>query len=229
MSKFERLRKAREDAGYRSASAAAVYIGLSASTYRAHENGQNDFGFEDATLYARKFKVDPIWLFTGTDRADKGTQNLLVTEKMNTLQVIGVIKAGHFKDITMLDDDISAFENIHVPADIRFPASIQYALKIDGDSMNLRFPDGSYVIVIGLIESGIELKPGMTVHVERTFGGGQYVETTLKEIQFENGKTELIPRSTNPIHKPIIIEGGEDMEVQIKGVAIGAYQIVPFV
>ena len=150
-------------------------------------------------------------------------QDFVLNDKINTLKVIGVIQAGNFKDITMVDNETIS-EEIQIPSDNRFSKTIQYALKIEGDSMNLKFPDGTYVAVIGLIESGIELKPGMTVHVERTMGGGQYVETTLKEIQSINGKTELIPRSTNPIHKPLVIEGGEDMEVQIKGVVIGSYR-----
>lgn len=60
--KHERLRQAREKAGYRYASEAANALGITASTYRAHENGQNDFGMEEAAIYAKKFNVDPIWL-----------------------------------------------------------------------------------------------------------------------------------------------------------------------
>ncbi|RVL19868.1 helix-turn-helix transcriptional regulator, partial [Sinorhizobium meliloti] len=37
----ERLREARVKAGYRFASDAANALGIVASTYRAHENGQN--------------------------------------------------------------------------------------------------------------------------------------------------------------------------------------------
>jgi len=62
--KHERLRKARIDAGYRYASDAANALGITASTYRAHENGQNDFGLEEATLYGKKFGVSPLWIMT---------------------------------------------------------------------------------------------------------------------------------------------------------------------
>lgn len=60
--KHERLRQARTDAGFRFASDAANAIGVTASTYRAHENGQNDFGLDEAKRYARKFGVNPLWL-----------------------------------------------------------------------------------------------------------------------------------------------------------------------
>lgn len=60
--KHERLREARMNAGFRYASEAANALGITASTYRAHENGQNDFGLDEATTYAKKFNVDPLWL-----------------------------------------------------------------------------------------------------------------------------------------------------------------------
>lgn len=60
--KHERLREARVNAGFRFASDAANALGITASTYRAHENGQNDFGLEEAEVYAKKFSVDPLWI-----------------------------------------------------------------------------------------------------------------------------------------------------------------------
>lgn len=63
----ERLRQAREKAGYRSASAAADAIGIPASTYRAHENGQNGFDFREAQFYGRKFGADALWLLNGKE------------------------------------------------------------------------------------------------------------------------------------------------------------------
>lgn len=60
--KHERLRQAREKAGFRYASEAANSLGITASTYRAHENGQNDFGMDEAIVYGKKFNVDPVWL-----------------------------------------------------------------------------------------------------------------------------------------------------------------------
>ncbi len=58
----ERLKIARTNAGYRSASAAAVENNWTISTYRAHENGQNNFGFDDAITYGRAFNVAATWL-----------------------------------------------------------------------------------------------------------------------------------------------------------------------
>jgi phage repressor protein C with HTH and peptisase S24 domain len=61
----ERLREARMSAGFSSATKAAEAMGVTASTYRAHENGQNEYGPDDAIIYARKFGVSAAELLTG--------------------------------------------------------------------------------------------------------------------------------------------------------------------
>lgn len=60
----ERLRAARKKMGI-SGSEAARRLGMKASTYLAHENGQNEFDMDAAVKYARLFKVDPVWLLRG--------------------------------------------------------------------------------------------------------------------------------------------------------------------
>ena len=67
-SKADRLRAARIAANFKSTQAAAERLGVSASTYRAHENGQNDFSDEQAALYARVFGIDPAELIFGRAR-----------------------------------------------------------------------------------------------------------------------------------------------------------------
>lgn len=61
----ERLKAAREAANYPSATKAAEALGIGLSTYRAHENGQNEFGPEIADRYARKFGTTAGYLLTG--------------------------------------------------------------------------------------------------------------------------------------------------------------------
>ena len=61
----ERLRAAREAANYPSATKAAEALGVSLSTYRAHENGQNEFSAEVANRYAKKFGTTAAYLLTG--------------------------------------------------------------------------------------------------------------------------------------------------------------------
>ena len=61
-----RLRQAREMAGFKSAAEAIECFGFTASTYMAHENGQNGIRVEPAQMYASAFGVDAGWLLAGT-------------------------------------------------------------------------------------------------------------------------------------------------------------------
>jgi DNA-binding XRE family transcriptional regulator len=60
----ERLQRARELAGYETASEAADALGLPRPTYLAHENGSRGFKAE-TERYSRFFKVNLEWLLIG--------------------------------------------------------------------------------------------------------------------------------------------------------------------
>lgn len=144
------------------------------------------------------------------------------------IEVVGTVAAGRYRDISLPSQDEDR-PRIALARDTRFPTARQYALKVEGDSMNELFPDGCYVICVNLVDSGLELKNGMPVHVERSVLGGQLIETTLKEIhKLERGKIWLYPRSTNPSHEPIFLDGGDTDEISVKGVVIGQYMPVHF-
>lgn len=61
----ERLRNARIAAGFVSATDAIDYCKWKGSTYRAHENGQNNFNVEYATRYGKAYGVSASWLLLG--------------------------------------------------------------------------------------------------------------------------------------------------------------------
>lgn len=61
----ERLKIARENSGYLSATDAANGMGMPVSTYTQHENGIRGFPAKSAPKYARKFKVSEEWLLFG--------------------------------------------------------------------------------------------------------------------------------------------------------------------
>jgi transcriptional regulator with XRE-family HTH domain len=59
----DRLKEAREKAGFASASAAAKRFGWKISTYLSHENGQTEeIPPKTARKYAKAFKVSAAWL-----------------------------------------------------------------------------------------------------------------------------------------------------------------------
>ena len=71
MSMADRLRHAREAAGYKTATAAVEHFNWPSSTYRAHENGQNNYSPVIAQLYANAYDVSAAWLLLGDDNQDQ--------------------------------------------------------------------------------------------------------------------------------------------------------------
>lgn len=71
MSASERLKIARERAGYATAADAALALDISRFTYAQHENGTRGFKKDSADQYARKFKVSVEWLLYGRGAADQ--------------------------------------------------------------------------------------------------------------------------------------------------------------
>lgn len=69
----ERLKEAREKAGFTSASDAARAMDMPIATYVQHENGRRGFPVDRAPQYARRFKVSEEWLLYGKggDKADR--------------------------------------------------------------------------------------------------------------------------------------------------------------
>ncbi|MCK7611992.1 helix-turn-helix domain-containing protein [Roseibium sediminicola] len=65
MEKNERLKKARIDAGYSTASDAARALDVKIATYSHHESGDRDFKDDAGRRYARRFGVDFVWLMHG--------------------------------------------------------------------------------------------------------------------------------------------------------------------
>ena len=216
-----RLRQARLAAGYRSAADAARALGVAYPTYASNENGHSGLSAAAAELYARKFKCSLEWLLTG--RGDiSGSGAVPVQNAVVGLPVLGVIQAGHWLETSHMEEHMDG-DFLPAARDERFPYATQYALRVVGDSMNLDYPDGSYVTCVDFAESGLEIIPGITVHVERQRAAGQLIEITLKRIELRGGKLMLVPRSTNTMWQPIHFTP-DDTEVVIKGVVTGGWQ-----
>lgn len=61
----QRLKHARLQAGFNTASAAIKHFNWNSSAYRAHENGQNNYKVSDAEMYAEAYGVSASWLLVG--------------------------------------------------------------------------------------------------------------------------------------------------------------------
>jgi len=199
-----------------SASAASKAAGLGSDYIRDLRRKNSNPGYEALSKLAEVLKTSPEYLLH--DNVEPHTVDVV------GLPVLGVIEAGQFRDVTLVSQD-EDYPTVNVVRDKRFEGARQYAMRVSGDSMNLRYPDGCYVICAEFGDTGLALNPGLVVHVERSIAGTHLVENTLKEIEDRNGKRYLAPRSTNPRHKPIEVNGQDGLEeLRVRGVVIGSYQ-----
>lgn len=168
---------------------------------------------------AEALETTPDWLIvSGSPRPDgEGVKPV----EFVGLSVVGKIQAGNWLDRSLIDYE-DEYEVIPVARDPRFPKAKQYGLQILGDSMDIEYPDGSYVSCVDYFQSGVSLKDGIVVHVERR--NGPLVEVTLKAVETIDGVVMLAPRSTNPKHKPIALDGDGGTEIVICGIVTGSYR-----
>lgn len=199
----ERLKKARIDAGYRTAVEAARALGIPYPTYAGHENGSRDYGPDEAVVYARKFKVALDWLLAGKESRVRP----LSDKPLATIPIVGIVRAGAWQDVDA--GDSSVYES--VPAAPDAPSEWQFAYVVEGTSLDKIAKQGDILICLDIIKSGIDVKDGDLVVVERARFSGQMVERTGKRIRRVIGGFELWPESNDPQYQdPIKVNGVED-------------------
>ena len=130
-----RLKRAREQAGYRSSTDAAHAMGVPVPSYTHHENGTRGFS-RAAERYAKFYRVSLDWLLTGRGEM-KGRATQL------SLPVLGKVGAGAVVD---MPDNPTSGEPLD---DLEVNLDGDFALIIEGDSQWPRFLQGERVIVQG--------------------------------------------------------------------------------
>lgn len=186
----ERLKQAREKAGYTSAQMAATAMGVAPATYAQHENGLRGFPASRAERYGRFFRVAPEWLLYGSKAVNAEPSDL-----GPRLFVKGSVAAGIWKDAWEVDPD--EWETFTGRADVSTPLQRRFGLRVVGDSMGHVYPPGS-VIECVLYDGESIIPSGKRVIVVRTKHDGS-VEATVKElVRDDDGVEWLVPRSNNP-------------------------------
>jgi repressor LexA len=142
--------------------------------------------------------------------------------------VVGTVQAGAWveqaviKDPSEVDSESTEWLSFDEP---QYRGVQLFALIVQGESANLRYPDKTRVICALPQDVGIHL--GDFVAVRRR--QGPFFETTLKEIQIgPDGAYELWPRSTHPdFQKPIRYVRDEHAQdgPEIIGVVVGDYRV----
>lgn len=153
--KHERLRQAREKAGFSSAASAAAALNVTASTYRAHENGQNDFQLPEAEAYGAKFGVSPFFLLTGKTSGDLAASAPANDDSPNAKmhgKVVGSGRMIHVYGRAVGGVDGEFEMNGSILYDVMAPPIVAdvkdaYAVSVSGDSMSPRYEDGEICFV----------------------------------------------------------------------------------
>ena len=134
----DRLRLARESAGYGTRADAAAAMGVKAPTYVHHENGTNKLS-RSGRRYAKFFRVRYEWLMNG-EGPMRGLDQLSCAETPSLL-VPGFVGAGGAVDWA---DEIQ----IDAAHTVTFPTLSEIiGLIVKGDSQYPRFLDGEIVLV----------------------------------------------------------------------------------
>lgn len=129
---FERLQKARKEAGYEDATAAADAMGVSPPTYLAHENGSRGLT-RAAQRYADFYHVSLEWLLTGKGQPRRQLSSGTRDEKP-MVPLVGYVGAGaatHF-----FPQDIGHLDEVPAPDG---SSSATVAVEIRGDSLGSFF------------------------------------------------------------------------------------------
>lgn len=215
----KRLKELRLKRGFDNAADAARAYGWPVTTYQAHENGSRGVKLDIARRYAKAYNSSAAYILTGANKshADGSPSVNAVTN----VRLIAAVSAGTFRYDEGIDEGA-----ILVPAVPRgdIPAQSQYAVVIDGQSVNKRIPNGAYAICAKYDSYPGGAQHGALVHVVRERSGLH--EHTIKELRYTREGMVLMPVSTDPKHQePITLATGEDDElVRIEGVVIGIFQ-----
>jgi len=145
---------------------------------------------------------------------------------LGSAPMVATVEAGAWREVDEFDQ--SDPEWIAVPPDDKYPDATQEVYLVSGDSMNALQPHpitpGSRLICVRYdeIAARAPLRDGLVVIVQRTRDGGHVRELSVKEVAWFDDRIEFQPRSTNPRHKPIVVEhdNWEDNGVEVAIVAL---------
>lgn len=141
--------------------------------------------------------------------------------------VIGAVEAGAWKDAIEWPEVDWDYEPI--PEDPRFLGLSRFGLVVRGRSMNEVYREGDIVICIPMIELREPLVSGRRYVVYRHKAGE--IEATLKEYYEDmEGRSWLLPRSTDPVHQtptPFDDGDGKTTDVEIFARVTGVWSREP--
>jgi transcriptional regulator with XRE-family HTH domain len=159
-----------------------------------------------------------LWLKEGIELGGDVTRS---SRPSSAASVVATVEAGAWREVDEFDQ--SDPEWVAVSPDDKYPDATQDVYNVAGDSMNALEPHpitpGSRIVAVRYdeIANRSPLRDGLVVVVQRSRNGGHERELTVKQVAWFEDRIEFQPRSTNPKHKPIIVEhdSWEDNGVEV--------------
>ncbi len=207
----ERLKFAREQAGFRFAADAAQAMGVSYSTYSSHENGEKGLS-RAGPRYAKFFRVSLEWLLMGEgemqpEQRPVNANSLIAapppagaTDSPQDLPILGTAAAAIIGAVT-LGQAIGYLRR--PPGLLSTPDA--YALYVAGDSMEPRYRSGDVVYV----NPHRPCRQGDDVVIQTRIRPGDdiagYVKTLVSRSPREVVARQYNPPSTIEYRAPTVI------------------------
>ena len=233
----KRLKRARIIAGFHTAKDAIERFGWSGSTYRAHENGQNQFNAAWARTYADAYGVSAGWLLTGEGQAPRAAAKSAIgihTHDTNSTSSIfirsGSVAVGVWREVAMEEYSQLTKAKSQFSPDPRFPIAAQFDVVVADLSFSKHALIGDYLRCVDIELAGIEIQDEDFVLIECVYDSpsGQLKETTAKRVRRNGYRYEFWP-DVEDTHweTPILIKdeaNGDGADITIKAKIIFAFR-----
>ena len=196
-----------------SQAALAEKLGVEQPTVQRWEKGKREPDLGQLISLANVLGVEPGALLSGVTTVAIGPK----------LFIKGEVAAGVWRPAVELPED--EWQSFTGRSDVSANVDHRFGLRVVGDSMNLLYPPGTIVECVSLFGRA-EAVPGKRVVVIRMDDDGQY-EATVKELIEQDGDLWLVPRSSNPNHKPYRLSANEPGIVETRIAAVVVASVRP--
>lgn len=182
-------------------------MGLAQANYNKLENGKTELTLTKMERLAAILGCEPVDLIIDRDIASVATR---------TVKVVAYVQAGTWAESNDLPEEDQY--TVAVPEE---PDLARYSLtgvQVRGPSMNLRYPEGTVLVITNAIETQEDIQPGKRYVVKRESADGMFEYTVKTLHRDEDGEFWLVPESSDPrFSQPIKVNGEMNDTISIMG------------